>query len=916
MPRKDVSPLRVIFIQGLWESSRAPSHTHTMNNALSKFSMWRNGIKLKVPGPMRISIFILVTWMIPPSIAADWPTLRGNVERTGYVDGKIQPPFQVEWVRFFYDERLGTAMEPIVGEGKVFLATHQGNVYALRADTGEPLWRFHTNSTVLHSPAYAEGVVIAADTHGTLYALDATNGKLRWSAPTGPGGCSVSPLIAGGRVFIGTRSGEMLGVRLEDGKVHWRKPLGAPIRQTAAYLEPYVYVTSEDLRAHCLRGESGEIQWSSKPFYGQTARDYYPVLAQTREGLRVLIRTNPLLTMSDHIGRDRRFLAQNAGVDDSTWQSLDAWSKSPAAIGDATKWTEESRGVSRYLAQTPSARTFFALDAETGQENQTAPVLWCAGCEGTGTPPVIQPDGNAMVLYRSAYGNWNHGVAPLVALGRYDPVSNLVTPFLHRHGSQPPWNTFWGTADESQNYVQVGQTILIVHQGTLSWFDLESGSLRLIAGNRDTFGGFLNLPWARNEWHGPARGGVAVTESHLYWLTGSRIFCIAYGPAAESVTKQEKQDQSVQDRGIHGDCVPGESAPPTVLPSLEQLRSRLADAVEECISQRWAPLYVNAGLAGAEYFFDDSGDVMESLAWAFPILPGDLQQRVKSYLAGEWEQHPPYSENAWYSVEAGARREAFLLPPDVLERRPTYRKPHPFGNLYAVWLYAERCGEGQKVLTAWPSLQACYRDFRQTGWTLDPAKGDLFANRYLASLIAFRNLAEKAGDSAAQKEAQALIQEWSENLSAWWKATAQRAELPVFKNVLEFDTYRNQGEDAIFFKSQGHNAKPFLFQELTPDVAEIVRKNVSAAFLSYWKTFERVCPTWALLGEERQVHYGENFTDFPDFALAAFKAKTWLMKAPLDELVPYLDIPWCRADLNYVVKLSLVLERGSGEEAG
>lgn len=874
-----------------------------------KIHMTRTAIRI-----WYFAIFLHFPWIPPSFTHADWPTPRGNVERTGYVAGDLQTPLAVEWVRFFYDERLGTAMEPIVGEGKVFLATHQGNIYALRADTGEPIWRFHTNGAVLHSPAYAEGLVIAADTRGGLYALDANDGKLRWSVPTGPGGCSASPLIAGGCVFIGTRNGEMLCVQLETGEVQWRKSLGASIRQTAAYRKPYVYVTSEDLRAHGLRAESGEIRWSSNPLYGQTARDYYPVLAQTREGLRVLIRTNPLLPMSDHIGRDRRFLAQNAGVDDSTWQTLEAWSKSPEAIGDATKWAEESRAVSQYLAQTPSARTFFVLDAETGQETQPAPVLWCAGCEGAGTPPVIQPDGNAMVLYRSAYGNWNHGVAPLVALGRYDLTSNLVTPFIHNHGTQPPWNTFWGTADESQNFVMMGKTILIVHQGTLSWFDTESRTLRLIAGKRDTFGGFLNLPWARNEWHGPARGGVAVTESHLYWLTGSRILCIAYGQGAESTAEKEKQ--AIQEQGIRGDCVPGGSASPAVFPTREQLRSRLTDVVEECISRRWAPLYVNPGLAGTEYFFDDSGDTMEALAWAFPHLPGEQRQRVKAYLAGEWEQYPLFSEKAWYAVEAGARREAFPVFLDVLQRPVTYRKPHPFGNFYAAWLYAERCGEWTRVLDAWPSLLACYRDFRQTGWTLDPENGDLFANRYLAALIAFRNLAEKAGDSAAQKEAQALIQEWSEKLSAWWEITARRAEWPVFKNVLEFDAYRNQGADAIFFKIQGHNAKPFLFHELTREVAEIVRQNAGGTLTSYWQTFERVCPTWALLGEERQVHYGENFVDFPDFNLSAFLAKTWLRQAARDDLISCLDIPACRADLNYVVKLSLILERGPGGEGG
>src|SRR5437588_840792 len=89
---------------------------------------------------------------------ADWPTVRGNVQRTGYVKSNVlrerEPSLRIAWVRHFEGERLGTAMEPIVGGGKVFIATHNGSVNALDAKTGEPLWRFETGGTpFLHSPA-------------------------------------------------------------------------------------------------------------------------------------------------------------------------------------------------------------------------------------------------------------------------------------------------------------------------------------------------------------------------------------------------------------------------------------------------------------------------------------------------------------------------------------------------------------------------------------------------------------------------------------------------------------------------------------------------------------------------------------------------------------------------------------------
>jgi hypothetical protein len=101
-----------------------------------------------------------------------------------------------------------------------------------------------------------------------------------------------------------------------------------------------------------------------------------------------------------------------------------------------------------------------------------------------------------------------------------------------------------------------------------------------------------------------------------------------------------------------------------------------------------------------------------------------------------------------------------------------------------------------------------------------------------------------------------------------------------------------------------------LFQDLTPEVAALVRSQAPEAVERLWRTFTALCPTWALTGEERQVHFGENFVDSPDFALSGFKALAWLNQASRDELAWRVDLPSCRADLYYVTKLALALDSG------
>src|SRR2546427_4319848 len=141
----------------------------------------------------RTVILTLLTGAVDPAFPAGWPCLRGSPEHSGYVGATLQRPFRLVWAREFLNERLGTAMEPIVADGKLFVATHAGNIYASDAISGEPIWRFEAGGAFLHSPAVGNGLLIAASTDGFIYALDYTNGKIRWSRFVSRGGFSASP---------------------------------------------------------------------------------------------------------------------------------------------------------------------------------------------------------------------------------------------------------------------------------------------------------------------------------------------------------------------------------------------------------------------------------------------------------------------------------------------------------------------------------------------------------------------------------------------------------------------------------------------------------------------------------------------------------------------------------------------------
>lgn len=826
----------------------------------------------------------------------NWTTINGNNQRTGYTDIEIKGPFKVAWVRHFTNERLGTAVEPIVADRKLFTATHSGRIHALDAQTGQWIWTFQANGPFLHSPAFSDGVLVSASTDGYLYAVNSNDGRLNWSFFLGHGGASASPMIEDGKVFIGSRKGDFFTIDLKNGKLIWKKSFNIPIRQTASYFENKIYFTAEDMIVRCLDADNGNLIWSSEKIIGQTARDYYPVIAKSGDQTYVIVRTNPTINMTRLLSRDRHVICQSAGVDDSGWQQLDEWIKSSEALGNAELWEKEQETIIKYLSENPESRTFFILDAKTGKQVKYAPVLWAAGCQSCGIPPVVLPDGKLLVFYRTVYGNWSFGVAPFVALGLLDLNTLRIEPLMHDHGMQPPWDTFWGTADETQHFIIAGKTILIVHQGTLSGFDMQTRKLFNIAGTRDSWGGFRNLIWARNEWHGPARGGVAVVGNRIYWITGSRIICVISGEDGHNAKDVEINPQ-VQKSRIEQKAY-----------SINQIKDLLIETVNEFISNKWAPYMLEPGLADRDFAFDDSSSVFEAISMAYPYLNKELQEKVKTFLAKEWLLHPPYSIKSSYNLNEGLRREYWMNSEynniDVI----ALSKPvHPFIGMYSVKLYAERCDEWERVISNWDHLLECFNDFAKFGWELPADKGDLYANRYLASLIAFADIADKVGDKSASDRARKMINETKINLINWWKHCSENLELRTFKDIYELDEFIGKG-DSLFFSIVPHRAKIALFHGLTPEVAEILSSKIPDEIDTVLKAFETLCPTWYLSGEERQVHYGENFADLPDFGIDAFRAMVYLKGEQRDKLVSYLDIPLCRADLNYIIRLSIIIQ--------
>jgi outer membrane protein assembly factor BamB len=843
-----------------------------------------------------------------PAVAADWPTVHHDGQRSGATADCVRGPYRLDWVAEFPEETLATGVEAIVADGRVFVGTLNGTLWALDRRTGKALWQHKADGPITHSPAWSGGRVFCGDAGGALWALDGATGRPAWRFRPGKGGFVASPLVAGETVHVGSRDGTFYAVSAADGKPRWKFATDGPIRGTAALAGERVLFASDDMHAYCLDAK-GRRLWKSAKLYGQSFRDYYPVVL----GDYAVFRSVLAEETNDDLNGGTAFLQKQAGVAGG-WKELEAFFKSDQNKGSPELVRAEQQAVRRRLDDNPYRRTCFVLDLETGKESARAPVLYAAGNGGCGVPPVRTPGGRAVILYRTVYSSWNLGVKPAVGLGYLDPKGGSVEPIRHRRGNVPPWNTFWGTSDETTNFSAGGDVLYLCHQGTLSGLDLKTLDLFPIHGERDTWGGLAAPPWAANEWHGPARGSAAVSDDCLFWVTGSRVLCVRGGVKAEGAAPKPTSAAPAEPKALRpGDGaidaaklvadVPKWERPPEE--ATRELRDELAREVGELLDGwPWAPLYLQMGIGSRDFFFAHPCYAVQALARAYPFLPKETaakaRERAKAELAGCLTKEA-------VPLEKGRRRERFDVPPHDLSWSYHPRWP-AVSHLYAVWLYGERTGDWDAVEGLWPRAREVWKDYAARPLEFDAKQGGhLYLNRTASGCLAYARLARRFGDADGAEAATRELGRLTKEALRVYRERAKVADEALRQRAGKGDIAGNAGRQ-LYFHLNNHKSKLALFLDLSPELGAALAGAAPEETEVLRRWVGRLMPAWYLALGERGVHYGENFVDLPDTVHGLFLAQALLWRAPPEDLARYADLPWSRADLFYVEKRAIAIE--------
>jgi outer membrane protein assembly factor BamB len=322
----------------------------------------------------------------------EWTQHASNAQHTSFVPQEIPAPWRWKWAWNGPDERgairpdkfdLPKNVQPVTGDGRVYVAAGTRGVYALDLESGQEVWQQAgigaINSTVAYHPE--TNTVIALSASGAVYRLDAAAGGVQDEFDTGaPSDLPLPPAVHESTAFAATGT-QVVALDIATFTANWVTTLVSPVQTPPAYSlsTDRIIVATEDLYVSALDNADGSLIWRVKP----TSRD-------VEDDIDYI---NGWPVIAEHQG----LVFVKARLD---WDTLWTWNP----------WPTTNEAIRANLIARPDQQALFALSLDDG----TSPFVVNVGHGGygdggylpMGPQPAVRtfPDGT-QVLYTVGRGD-------------------------------------------------------------------------------------------------------------------------------------------------------------------------------------------------------------------------------------------------------------------------------------------------------------------------------------------------------------------------------------------------------------------------------------------------------------------------------------------------------------------------------
>ncbi len=843
-----------------------------------------------------------------------------NSKRTSWSPEEVSGQLFPNWFKPF-EAYISQKVQLIAADDKIFVATASG-LYAINAETGAEEWLYATSRPLGHSPTIQNGIAYVGGLDAYVHAIDISSGAGVWTFAAS-GGFQTSPAIDDNTIYLGDRSGMFYAIAIdgeEAGTSRWQFQAAGPILYSAALSDSQVFFAAEDGAAYALDKATGALNWKTEQLPGAGFQSWWPVIYEDyvifsgSNNYRTRIAPGSIRSHLHDWELDELYLNHEAApkgkLIGQLGQRPGKWATNTPTI-DATPTLD-------YLTAKPWRRSVFVLDQETGEEAGIAPIAWSWTHNGTRYPPVIGGDGalytqNSYLSDPAIAGghvsgwepnspyislisaDWNAVDEPMgVSAGGNTVYWNLccdreagsmdisqpeqLFPNRYRNGILPST----GDTDPAREWRYFNYSLATSVPGYDEYF--HNGQAHLAYGGPNgTYGnhGDVNAPI-------PYKGRV-------YMHRGNSV--IAYSPdtapvAAASASKIHSQETQA----------PTPKTPDT----LRQMLSAEVAALLNAGHMR--PGYTSHGvldlwqsnILGDDFsdYFHQPADTMWTLLLAIPHLDNSLRDRARDYLQSEYRDYRPHLVNhiGW----DGAAREAFALPPEVVEELANN------GQKEKNWVFMEQGGPNGKGVwgtnpfafyVLWKYAQEF--DIATNLWTTvngsleRPPKRSVLEkmpyahNAFIAGYMGYLELQKLAGKTPSR-----LVQ--------------LRLRRLISLRLRNFNFDAGFANDPVQAYGNSFNVET-QFMYLVPELAQLMRKRIPEQVDATLRKAKALAPMWFVSGAQEAVL--ENSIAPLGQAQALFTATAWLTETSAEELSTYVDAPFfARGDLYYIQKLALALD--------
>jgi outer membrane protein assembly factor BamB len=900
------------------------------------------------------------TTPVSAQTSSDWYMAGANPQRTGWSTTSVGAG-SVVWYRPI-EAYIDQKVQLIAAGGMIFVSTSRGLV-ALDAANGSLRWRYDTQLPLGHSPTVDTTqnphILYVGGLDKKLHALNAATGQLLWTYSNTAAGFSTNPLVVENKVILGNRDGAVYAVNKQGsanaGQLAWKFQTSGPVLFSPAYINGRVYVASNDNHAYAINSSNGTQVWRSSKLPGDGFHSYYPVIYRDK----VIFPTTYI--KGGHVANEFRMRNAGGGVYEPYFEGDPLASGDGGLIGTVegpTSWSngwhtlypwrvlehfENNPNSTDVLFHKPEERPLIVLNQSDGREftfdsdgdghPEYVPFSFWRG-HGTNYPPIV--DLNDQMLYSTnpiaccsdakgkLYG-WNINYPSRVAI--VGANSNVSPQTIGQGGG-------WAAMAEPQSFSGGGTSIYrslccdrvgdrfnsITPAGTNQYWSYNLGgqipgydflwqiSPVSISRHQGWYKGNYNTGTGVYHSHGdqapliPYNGRVYVHRSNVI---------IAYGTGT-----------SLGQLPIIPATQPNQSL---IIPSETELKNRLNTEIQKIVdvNGHLRPGWLSANLhnygsnrEGFEDYFDNPGDTLFTLSYAYPHLSSSLQTQVASYLSQklipDFFDTDPNSNNPVMYAKMGYAdrppREWLDIPPDFLATfRPqtpstspgAWSFSYPQHNFYALYLYAKNVpgvNAGRMYTLAKSKLKVptgLSTDVETTTFTQDPFEH----NAWITGYHGFLKLQELAGMQTADATLRNNV------IAEHTRLVNLRASL-FNKETAWVDLDANTAVNA---KKSLDIARNFMF--LSPELAQDYRNN-SQLFQKAQDAlsmYENIAAFW-FVGKYESMPGESSFQNLYSQP-ALFQAKAWILRQPRQELYKYLDTPmFARGDLFYIQNLVTTIE--------